>query len=217
MRHRKHNHLLGVKTAHRISLIANLSCSLIDNGRITTTLAKARALRPSIEKAITLAKKAHASDDAANKVHYRRLAIARLRSQKAVKKLFDELVEQFVGRNGGYTRIYKLAIPRLGDAADMAIIEFVEEIQKKNPKKKRTTKKAKEKLEASSEVKEDLPNEEKVSDTIVESNDQSVVEEKIATSAAKDESIEEVSGKESEPKKAKKKSSKTKVEDKDPE
>ena len=296
MRHRKHNHLLGVKTAHRTSLIANLSCSLIDNGRITTTLAKARALRPSIEKAITLAKKAHASDDAANKVHYRRLAIARLRSQKAVKKLFDELVEQFVGRNGGYTRIYKLAIPRLGDAADMAIIEFVEEIQKKNPKKKRTTKddaankvhyrrlaiarlrsqkavkklfdelveqfvgrnggytriyklaiprlgdaadmaiiefveeiqkknpkkkrttkKAKEKLEASSEVKEDLPNEEKVSDTIVESNDQSVVEEKIATSAAKDESIEEVSGKESEPKKAKKKSSKTKAEDKDPE
>ena len=217
MRHRKHNHLLGVKTAHRTSLIANLSCSLIDNGRITTTLAKARALRPSIEKAITLAKKAHASDDAANKVHYRRLAIARLRSQKAVKKLFDELVEQFVGRNGGYTRIYKLAIPRLGDAADMAIIEFVEEIQKKNLKKKRTTKKAKEKLEASSEVKEDLPNEEKVSDTIVESNDQSVVEEKIASSVAKDESIEEVSGKESEPKKAKKKSSKTKAEDKDPE
>jgi large subunit ribosomal protein L17 len=194
MRHRKHNHLLGVKTAHRTSLIANLSCSLIDNGRITTTLAKARALRPSIEKAITLAKKAHASDDAANKVHYRRLAIARLRSQKAVKKLFDELVEQFVGRNGGYTRIYKLAIPRLGDAADMAIIEFVEEIQKKNPKKKRTTKKAKEKLEASS-----------------------VVEEKIAPTAAKDESIEEVSGKESEPKKAKKKSSKTKAEDKEPE
>ena len=188
MRHRKHNHLLGVKTAHRTSLIANLSCSLIDNGRITTTLAKARALRPSIEKAITLAKKAHASDDAANKVHYRRLAIARLRSQKAVKKLFDELVEQFVGRNGGYTRIYKLAIPRLGDAADMAIIEFVEEIQKKNPKKKRTTKKAKEKLVVSPEVKEDLPSEEKVSDTIVESNDQSVVEEKIATSAAKDES-----------------------------
>ena len=131
MRHRKHNHLLGVRTAHRTSLVANLSCSLIDNGRITTTLAKARALRPSIEKAITLAKKAHVSDDAAKKVHYRRLAIARLRSQKAVKKLFDELVEQFVGRNGGYTRIYKLAIPRLGDAADMAIIEFVEEIQKK--------------------------------------------------------------------------------------
>jgi large subunit ribosomal protein L17 len=57
MRHRKHNHLLGVKTAHRTSLVANMSCSLIENGRIKTTLAKARALRPSIEKAITLAKK----------------------------------------------------------------------------------------------------------------------------------------------------------------
>lgn len=157
MRHRKHNHLLGVKTAHRISLVANLSCSLIDNGRIKTTLAKARALRPSIEKAITLAKKAHSTDDAAKKVHYRRQAIARLRSKDAVKKLFDELVEQFVGRNGGYTRIYKLAIPRLGDAADMAIIEFVEEIQIKKSKKKRVSKKSKVKTETPEEVKDKLP------------------------------------------------------------
>jgi large subunit ribosomal protein L17 len=137
MRHRKHNHQLGVKTAHRSSLLANLSCSLIENGRIKTTLAKARALRPSIEKAITLAKKAHATDDAAQKVHYRRLAIARLRSKTAVKKLFDELAEQFVTRNGGYTRIYKLALPRLGDAAEMALIEFVEEAPKKKAKKKK--------------------------------------------------------------------------------
>ena len=137
MRHRKHNHQLGVKTAHRSSLLANLSCSLIENGRIKTTLAKARALRPSIEKAITLAKKAHATDDAAQKVHYRRLAIARLRSKAAVKKLFDELAEQFVTRNGGYTRIYKLALPRLGDAAEMALIEFVEEAPKKKAKKKK--------------------------------------------------------------------------------
>ena len=143
MRHRKHNHLLGVKKAHRISLLANLSCSLIENGRIKTTLAKARALRPTIEKVITLAKKAHVASDAAQKVHYRRLAIARLRNKKAVKKLFDELVEQFANRNGGYTRIYKLAMPRLGDAADMAIIEFVEDAPKKKAKKKKSsTKKA---------------------------------------------------------------------------
>ena len=141
MRHRKHNHLLGVKTAHRISLLANLSCSLIENGRIKTTLAKARALRPTIEKVITLAKKAHVATDAAQKVHYRRLAIARLRNKKAVKKLFDELVEQFVNRNGGYTRIYKLAMPRLGDAADMAIIEFVEDAPKKKAKKKKASSK----------------------------------------------------------------------------
>jgi len=122
-------------------LLANLSCSLIENGRIKTTQAKARALRPTIEKAITLAKKANATDDAAKKVHYRRLAISRLRSKKAVKKLFDELVEQFVKRNGGYTRIYKLAMPRLGDAADMAIIEFVEDAPKKKAKKKKTSSK----------------------------------------------------------------------------
>ena len=143
MRHRKHKHQLGVKSAHRIYLIANLSCSLIEHGRIKTTLAKARALRPAVEKIITLAKKARATDDAARKVHYRRLAIARLRNKKAVSKLFDELVDQFIGRNGGYTRIYKLALPRLGDAADMALIEFVEEAPKKKAKKKKSAPKKK--------------------------------------------------------------------------
>lgn len=157
MRHRKHNHQLGVKTAHRSSLIANLSCSLIENGRIKTTLAKARALRPSIEKAITLAKKAHATDDSSKKLHYRRLAIARLRSKTAVAKLFDELVEQFANRSGGYTRIYKLAIPRLGDAAEMALIEFVEEVAKKKTKKKKTSKKSKSKEAVVEVASEEVP------------------------------------------------------------
>jgi len=143
MRHRKHNHQLGVKSAHRISLVANLSSSLIEHGRIKTTLAKARALRPVIEKIITLAKKAHLTEDAARKIHYRRLAIAKVRNKKAVSKLFDELVDQFMGRNGGYTRIYKLAVPRLGDAADMALIEFVEEAPKKKGKKKKSSPKKK--------------------------------------------------------------------------
>ena len=136
MRHRKHNHQLGVKTAHRTSMLANLCCSLIENGRIKTTLARARALRPTIEKIITLAKKAHLAQDTAKKIHYRRLAISRLRSKTATKKLFDELVEQFVVREGGYTRIYKLALPRLGDASEMALIEFVEEAASKKNKKK---------------------------------------------------------------------------------
>ncbi len=140
MRHRKHNHQLGVKTAHRTSMLANLCCSLIENGRIKTTLARARALRPTIEKIITLAKKAHFAQDTAKKVHFRRLAISRLRSTSATKKLFDELVEEFVNREGGYTRIYKLAIPRLGDASEMALIEFVEEAN--NKKKKSKAKKA---------------------------------------------------------------------------
>lgn len=144
MRHRKHNHQLGVKTAHRTSMLANLSCSLIENGRIKTTLARARALRQTIEKIVTLAKKAHLAQDSAKKIHYRRLAISRLRSKVATKKLFDELAVQFVDRQGGYTRIYKLALPRLGDAAEMALIEFVEEPESKKKKKKskKTAKKA---------------------------------------------------------------------------
>jgi large subunit ribosomal protein L17 len=120
-------------------MLANLSCSLIENGRIKTTLARARALRQTVEKIITLAKKAYLAQDPAKKIHYRRLAISRLRSKSATKKLFDELAEQFVNRQGGYTRIYKLALPRLGDAAEMALIEFVEDAK---PKKKKKSKKA---------------------------------------------------------------------------
>ena len=136
MRHRKHKHLLGVKSAHRLSLLANLCSALIENGRIRTTLAKAKALRPFAEKIITLAKKSHLTEDKAKKVHLRRLAIARVRNKKAVKKLFDELAESFVDRPGGYTRIYKLATPRLGDAADMALIELVEASDEGYAKKK---------------------------------------------------------------------------------
>jgi len=152
MRHRKHNHQLGVKTAHRTSMLANLCCSLIENGRIKTTIARARALRPTIEKIITLAKKAHLAQDPAQKIHYRRLAISRLRSKSATKKLFDELVEQFAKREGGYTRIYKLALPRLGDASEMALIEFVEEPASK--KKKKKAKKSSSKAEKSKTEKE---------------------------------------------------------------
>ena len=165
MRHRKHNHQLGVKTAHRTSMLANLCCSLIENGRIKTTLARARALRPTIEKIITLAKKAHLAQDPAKKIHYRRLAISRLRSKSATKKLFDELVEQFAKREGGYTRIYKLALPRLGDASEMALIEFVEEPASK--KKKKKAKKSSSKPEESKTEKEPAVTESEAEETDV--------------------------------------------------
>ena len=170
MRHSKHKHLLGVKSAHRLSLMANICCALIENGRIRTTLAKAKALRPSIEKIITLAKKAHLSEDPAKKIHYRRLAIARLRNKKSVQKLFDELAEDFVNRTGGYTRIYKLAIPRLGDAADMAIIEFVKASDKGYGKRKGSGKKTNKKSK-SSKPKQNKPvkdETEDVAETVVE-------------------------------------------------
>jgi large subunit ribosomal protein L17 len=109
---------------HRTALMANLAMALIKNRRIRTTLAKAKALRPFIEKTITLAKKAYATDDKVKKHHYHRLALARVRNIESVNRLFDVLAEEFVNRAGGYTRIYKL-VPRLGDAADIAIIEFI--------------------------------------------------------------------------------------------
>ena len=198
MRHSKHKHLLGVKSAHRLSLMANMCCALIENGRIRTTLAKAKALRPSIEKIITLAKKAHLSEDAAKKVHYRRLAIARLRNKKSVQKLFDELAEDFVNRTGGYTRIYKLAIPRLGDAADMAIIEFVKASDKGYGKRKGSGKKT-DKKSKSSKPKQKKPVKVEIDDvaeTVAEDTD--AVEDSAATVAAAERIADIETGQESE-------------------
>ncbi|MBK1877871.1 50S ribosomal protein L17 [Pelagicoccus mobilis] len=117
MRHRKHSNSLGVKKEHREALLANLSTALIQHGRIKTTLKKAKALRPFVEKVITLAKK--------GSLHDRRIAISRVRDVDAVHDLFDDKVEQFKDRNGGYTRIYKLGTRR-GDAAEMALIELID-------------------------------------------------------------------------------------------
>ena len=123
MRHAKHSNQLGRKKEHRIALMANMAMALIKNRRIRTTLAKAKALRPFIEKVITLAKKAHATDDKLKKQHFHSLALSRVRDLGSVNRLFNDLVEDFTNRAGGYTRIYKL-VP-VGDAADMAIIELI--------------------------------------------------------------------------------------------
>ncbi|PDH28757.1 MAG: 50S ribosomal protein L17 [Puniceicoccaceae bacterium MED-G30] len=125
MRHSKRRHILGVSGPHRSAMMGNLSVALLTHGRIETTISKAKALRPFIEKVITLAKKAEQANDAARKLHFRRLAISRVRDKKAVAKLFDELVSEFTDRTGGYTRIYKLG-QRVGDAAEMALIELID-------------------------------------------------------------------------------------------
>ena len=124
MRHSKRRHVLGVTGPHRSAMMGNLSVALITHGRIETTLAKAKALRPFIEKVITLAKKAEQANDAARKLHFRRLAIAPVRDKKAVAQLFDERAAEFTNRAGGYTRIYKVG-QRIGDAAEMALIELI--------------------------------------------------------------------------------------------
>jgi large subunit ribosomal protein L17 len=117
MRHRRNTTKLKRSASHRRSLLANLACSLIEHGKIKTTLGKAKALRPVAEKLITLAKR----DD----LHSRRLAIAFLHQKETVKKLFAEVAPASKDRQGGYCRITKLG-PRTSDAAPMAIIEWVD-------------------------------------------------------------------------------------------
>ena len=141
MRHLKHHFQLGVKQEHRKALIANLASQLFLHGKIKTTVIKAKALRPFAERIITLAKSAAVAEKPEQKLHYRRLAIARVRNEQAVKKLFDELVEQFLKRNGGYTRIYKL-MSRVGDGAPMALIQLVEAVAEKRRSSKKKAPKA---------------------------------------------------------------------------
>ena len=117
MRHRIKKAKLKRTASHRKALLANLACSLIEHGRIKTTLGKAKALRPVAEKLITLAKR----DD----LHSRRLAISFLRQKEIVKTLFAETAPASKDRQGGYCRITKLG-PRMSDSAPMAIIEWVD-------------------------------------------------------------------------------------------
>ncbi|MEX0325431.1 MAG: 50S ribosomal protein L17 [Puniceicoccaceae bacterium] len=153
MRHLKHRFQLGRKKEHRAALMSNLGAALLRHGRIQTTLPKAKALRPFIEKIITLAKKAEgASPERA--LHYRRLALSRVRDKEAIATLFNERASTFTKRTGGYTRIYKLG-NRVGDAAEMAVIQLIPEEDEGYPKKarKRPAKAAKEeKPQAAAEV-----------------------------------------------------------------
>ncbi len=125
MRHNKHRSSLGVTREHRAAMLSNLGAALITHGRIETTLTKAKALRPFIEKVITKAKQAAAKTEKKDAIHLRRLALSSIRDENAITKLFNETYKEFANRSGGYTRIYKLGQQRIGDAAEMALIEFV--------------------------------------------------------------------------------------------
>ncbi|ATY34095.1 50S ribosomal protein L17 [Sphingomonas psychrotolerans] len=117
MRHRVGGRKLQRTSAHRIALFRNMSAALIKHEQITTTVAKAKELRPYVEKLITLAKKGGLSN--------RRLAHSRLLDDAQLVKLFDVLAARYADRNGGYTRVIKAGI-RASDASPMAIIEFVD-------------------------------------------------------------------------------------------
>ena len=125
MHHRIAGYQLNRNKATRNALRRSLIISLFANKRIKTTIAKANAIRGDAEKLITLAKNSSNGTDI-DKVNARRLAAAKLANADAVKKLFDEIAPKFEKRNGGYTRILKLG-PRVGDAAEMALLELVEE------------------------------------------------------------------------------------------
>ena len=117
MRHRVAGRKLQRTTAHRNALFRNMAAALIKHEQITTTVAKAKELRPYVEKLVTLAKKGGLSN--------RRLAYSRLMDETQLVKLFDVIAPRYADRNGGYCRVIKAGI-RMSDASPMAIIEFVD-------------------------------------------------------------------------------------------
>lgn len=136
MRHGKKINHLGRKTAHRKSMLANMACSLIEHKRINTTTAKAKALKQFVEPLITKSK----NDTTQN----RRIVFSRLRQKEAVAELFRDVSAKIADRPGGYTRVIRLG-NRLGDNADMAMIELVDynETYDAGKKKKSSTRRRK--------------------------------------------------------------------------
>ncbi len=126
MRHKIAGYKLNRDKGQRIALRRTLIKQLFEHERIRTTRAKANAIRGAAEKLITLAKRGLQAEDAAAAVHARRLALARLADKEAVTRLFEEIAPRYENRPGGYTRVVKLG-PRQGDAAEMVILELVEE------------------------------------------------------------------------------------------
>ena len=117
MRHGVSGRKLSMTSTHRVAMLRNMATSLIKHEQITTTLPKAKELRPYVERIITLGKRGD--------LHARRQAYAQIRDEKVVDKLFTTIAERYKARNGGYTRVLKAGM-RYGDAASMAVIELVE-------------------------------------------------------------------------------------------
>lgn len=133
MRHLVSGRKLSRRKSHRTAMLANLAASLVKHGRVKTTDAKAKEVRPFVERMVTFAKRGD--------LHARRIVLSRLKDSDAVKKLFDEIGPRYTNRFGGYTRILKLGF-RQGDNSPVSLIEFVEEeIEKKSPAKSKAKKK----------------------------------------------------------------------------
>jgi len=133
MRHRKKFNHLGRKKGHRSSMLANMACSLVEHKRINTTLAKAKALKKFVEPLITKSK--------SDTTHNRRIVFSRMKQKNAVAELFRDVAVKVADRPGGYTRIIRLG-NRLGDNAEMAMIELVDYNDVYVTKKKKTTRRS---------------------------------------------------------------------------
>ncbi|MCE5250581.1 50S ribosomal protein L17 [bacterium] len=143
MRHLKTGRKLSRRKSHRTAMLTNLAASLIKSGRVKTTDAKAKEIRPFVERMVTFAKRGD--------LHARRIVLSRLKDVLAVKRLFDELGPRFADRLGGYTRILKLGF-RNGDSAPVSLIEFVGEEAEIKAAKKTKTAKAKTRKKATKET-----------------------------------------------------------------
>ncbi|MDG1426260.1 MAG: 50S ribosomal protein L17 [Flavobacteriales bacterium] len=152
MRHGKKFNHLSRKSAHRKAMLSNMACSLIEHKRIKTTLAKAKALRVYIEPLITKSKN--------DTTHSRRIAFSYLKQKEAITELFSDIATKVSDRQGGYTRILKLS-NRLGDNAQMALIELVdynEEYTTNKPKKSKSRRTRKKNLDQSTITKSSTDN-----------------------------------------------------------
>jgi large subunit ribosomal protein L17 len=139
VRHHRSGRKLGRDASHRKALYANLASALIEHGRIKTTAAKAKEVRPIAEQMITLGKRGG--------VHARRQALAYLRSQDVVHKLFSDVGPRFADRAGGYSRIIRIG-PRPGDAAEMVYLELVDFLPEAPPERPRRRAREEEQVEA---------------------------------------------------------------------
>jgi len=198
MRHGKKINHLSRTASHRSAMLANMACSLIEHKRIQTTTAKAKALKRFVEPIITKAK-AENNDNVERNTHNRRIVFSYLRNKEAVSQLFAEVAEKVADRPGGYTRIIKLG-NRLGDNADMALIELVDfnETYDTGAKKKSTRrrKKAADAPAQPAATKEEVPVEEvaaAIEEVAAPEADAAPEEEVAAEESVAEESTEEPS------------------------
>ena len=188
MRHRKKFNHLGRKKGHRSSMLANMACSLIEHKRINTTLAKAKALKKFVEPLITKSK--------SDTTHNRRIVFSRMKQKNAVAELFRDVAVKVADRPGGYTRIIRLG-NRLGDNAEMAMIELVDYNDTYVSKKKKKTTRRSRRGKKSESVTEEVVNEEVVNDALEASAEEAPAEEASAEEAPAEEApAEEASAEE---------------------